>query len=104
MPGDYDGDGKTDLGVYQVSSGHWFFVRSTTGFGQHLAFGGAGFVPVPGDYDGDGQTDTAVYQQSTGHWFINQSTAGFRVIPSFGGAGFVPVLPQVTILRALGLF
>jgi hypothetical protein len=103
MPGDYDGDEETDLGVYQVSTGHWFFVGSTAGFGQHLAFGGSGFIPVPGDYDGDGETDTAVYQQSTGHWFIAQSTAGFRVHPSFGGAGFVPVLPQVTILRAMGL-
>jgi hypothetical protein len=103
MPGDYDGDGAMDLGVYQVSTGHWFFVRSTEGFGQHLAFGGAGFIPVPGDYDGDGETDTAVYQQSTGHWFINQSTAGFRVHPSFGGTSFVPVLPQVTILKAMGL-
>jgi hypothetical protein len=40
-------------------------VRSTTGFGQHLAFGGPGFLPVPGDYDGDGETDTAIYEQST---------------------------------------
>jgi hypothetical protein len=104
IAGDYDGDGKTDLGVHQVSTGHWFFVRSTAGFGQHLAFGGPGFLPVPGDYDGDGKTDTAVYQQSTGHWFINQSTVGFRVQPSFGGPSFVPVLPQVTILRATGLF
>ncbi len=58
---------------------------------------------MPADYDGDGQTDTAVYQQSSGNWFINQSTDGFRSHPSFGGPGFVPVLPQVTILRAMGL-
>jgi len=103
VQGDYDGDGKIDVGVYEDATGHWFFVGSTSGFGTHLAFGGSGFIPVPGDYDGDGETDTAVYEQSTGNWFISQSTAGFRTQPSFGGSGFVPVLPQVTILRALGL-
>jgi hypothetical protein len=78
-------------------------VGSTDGFMQHLSFGGSGFTPVPGDYDGDGQTDTAVYDTTNGNWFIAQSLAGFRIDPSFGGSGFVPVLPQVTILRALGV-
>jgi hypothetical protein len=44
-----------------------------------------------------------VYNTINGHWFIAQSTAGFQVHPSFGGPGFVPVLPQVTVLRAMGL-
>jgi spore coat protein A, manganese oxidase len=103
VSGDYDGDGKTDVAVYQTSTGHWFLVGSTDGFMQHLSFGGSGFIPVPGDYDGDGKTDTAVYNTTNGNWFIAQSTEGFRIHSSFGGGGFVPVLPQVTILRALGL-
>jgi hypothetical protein len=92
-----------DVAVYQTSTGHWFYVGSTNGFGSHLAFGGSAYMPVPGDYDGDGQTDIAVYQTSTGNWFISQSTAGFRIHGNFGGVGFVPVLPQVTILRGLGV-
>jgi hypothetical protein len=103
VPGDYDKDGKTDVAVYQGGTGHWFIVRSALGFMNHLAFGGSGYMPVAGDYDGDGQTDTAVYNTINGHWFIAQSTAGFQVHPSFGGPGFVPVLPQVTVLRAMGL-
>jgi hypothetical protein len=103
VPGDYDNDGKTDEAVYQISAGHWFYVGSATGFGNHLAFGESTYMPVPADYDGDGQTDTAVYDTVTGNWFFAQSTAGFQVHPSFGGPGFVPVLPQVTILRAMGL-
>lgn len=53
---DFEGDLMTDLGVYETSTGNWFFLRSTSGFGHHLAFGGPRFIPVPGDYDGDGWT------------------------------------------------
>ena len=76
MPKDYDGDGETDVAVYQQSTGNWFIVGSTSGFFQVLNFGGAGFIPVPGDYDGDGKTDVAVYQQSTGNWFVVGTTSG----------------------------
>jgi hypothetical protein len=88
---DFDGDGRTDLAVYQTGTGHWFLLRSTLGFGSHLAFGGSGFLPMPADYDGDGTTDVAVYEEATGNWFIAQSSAGFRVHPTFGGPGFIPV-------------
>jgi aldose sugar dehydrogenase len=104
VPGDYDGDGRTDPAVYRSSSGNWFAVGSMSGFLQVLAFGGAGFVPVPGDYDGDGKTDAAVYQSSNGNWFVMGTSSGFFTPAlNFGGLGFVPALPQVTILRALGL-
>ena len=105
VPGDYDGDGKTDAAVYQSSTGNWFIQGSSAGFfTPALNFGGSGFVPVAGDYDGDGETDAAVYQSSTGNWFVKGSSAGFFAPAlNFGGSGFLPVLPQVTILRALGL-
>jgi hypothetical protein len=88
---DFDRDGISDTTVYQTSVGNWFSVRSTLGFGQHLGFGGANFLPVPGDYDGDGETDEAVYDTANGNWFIAQTTAGFRIHANFGGSGFIPV-------------
>ena len=103
VPGDYDGDGKTDAAVYDTTTGNWFWDGSTSGFNQHLSFGGPNFTQVPADYDGDGKTDTAVYDTTTGNWFIDQTTAGFKIVPAFGGAGYTPVLPQITILKAMGL-
>ncbi len=91
-PTDFDADVKADAAVYQTSTGNWFAVQSTAGFGSVPHFGGSGFIPVPGDYDGDGAVDAAVYGTATGNWFVNGSSAGFFTPAlNFGGAGYVPV-------------
>mgnify|MGYP003694269467 CR=1 FL=1 len=68
MPGDYDGDGRTDLAIYRPSTGTWTFRRSSSGntTSQTIAWGLPNDVPVPADYDGDGITDLAVYRPVNG--------------------------------------
>ena len=48
VPGDYDGDGDTDVAIYRPGEGRWYIAAT-----DPVTWGGApGDVPVPGDYDG----------------------------------------------------
>ncbi len=70
--GDFDADGKTDLGLYQKSTGAWFLLYSAGEYNMFKAshehdghsfstIFAPGGVPVVGDYNGDGFTDLAVF-------------------------------------------
>ncbi|MCX7621423.1 MAG: VCBS repeat domain-containing M23 family metallopeptidase, partial [Acidimicrobiales bacterium] len=79
--GDFTGDGRAELAVYDLGSGRW----KTQGEPDVL-LGGPGYAPVPADYDGDGLTDRAVYDLTNGVW----KTVGQSDV-SAGGSGFLPV-------------
>ena len=42
VPGDYNGDGTTDIAVFRPSSGQWFILGQST-----VGWGGTGDLPVP---------------------------------------------------------
>jgi FG-GAP-like repeat len=88
---DYDGDGKTDLGVWRAATGTWYMTRSVDGTATTRQWGAAAYadVPVPGDYDGDGKTDVAVWRSSTGVWYVSRSSDGTVLIQQWG-AGYAP--------------
>ena len=98
VPGEWAGDGKTEMGVY--CQGVWFL--DSTGSGQwdngHTYWGWAGsLIPVVGDWTGSSaKSQFGVYNQ--GAWFLDYDNshlwdaANQAALTFFGWAGAQPVV------------
>lgn len=89
VPGNYDGDKKTDYAVFR--NGVWYIRQSSNGQTLVKQFGMAGDKPVVGDYDGDGKSDLAVWRPSDGVWYIWRSSDGAYDFRQFGLNGDTPL-------------
>jgi uncharacterized repeat protein (TIGR01451 family) len=90
---DFNGDGKTDLSVWQPHDGNWQIINSADNSQRVQFWGGQGSGDslVPADYDGDGKTDIAVWRSGEGNWYILQSSTGTAVIHNWGDSTDRPV-------------
>jgi len=87
---DFDGDGKTDIGIFRPSAGEWWINRSLTAQTVAAQFGQSTDIIAPGDYTGDGKTDIAFFRPSNGFWFILRSENGSFFSFPFGTTGDIP--------------
>ena len=87
---DFDGDGKTDIGIFRPAAGEWWLNRSTSGQTVAAQFGVSTDKVVAGDYTGDGKADVAFFRPSNGNWFILRSEDGSFFSFPFGTVGDVP--------------
>ncbi|MBK9174345.1 MAG: VCBS repeat-containing protein [Chloracidobacterium sp.] len=90
-PFDFDGDGKTDVGIFRPGAAEWWYRRSSDGQVPALQFGTSTDAIAPVDYTGDGKSDVAFFRPTTGEWFILRSEDGSFYSFPFGGAGDTPV-------------
>ncbi|HVF31125.1 MAG TPA: VCBS repeat-containing protein [Pyrinomonadaceae bacterium] len=89
-PFDFDGDNKTDIGIFRPSVGQWWINRSSDSQTFALQFGTTTDEIVPTDFTGDGKTDIAVWRPSSGDWFVLRSEdSSFFAFP-FGTTGDMP--------------
>lgn len=86
---DFDGDGKTDLAVWDgMNTSFWQIILSSNDSLQSIFWGRAydpfNDIIAPGDYDGDGKADAAVFRRSNSTWYIRQSSDSQTVAVQFG--------------------
>ncbi|HET7697858.1 MAG TPA: FG-GAP-like repeat-containing protein [Vicinamibacterales bacterium] len=69
-PGDFDGDGRTDLFLYRAS-GDWYrvFFRAA-GPRYESGVWSAGWTLSRGDFNADDRTDLFVYNPTSGRWYV----------------------------------
>jgi SpoIID/LytB domain protein len=92
--GDWDGDGRDGIGVYD-GAGTWY-LRNSASPGPAdavIRYGWSGATPVVGDWDGNGTTTIGVWDRAQGTWMLRQSnTPGSPDVQfQYGFSGAVPV-------------
>jgi hypothetical protein len=100
--GDFNDDGKTDIGVRDVNTGTWFFAFSngdgTYANSRNFSWAsGAHYQPLVGDFDNNGSTDIGLRDTTTGTWFFafNIGNGAYANTVNFqwaGGRKFQPLV------------
>jgi TolB protein len=105
VAGDWDGDGRTDIGVFRNGTFHLALLKGLGGhtFLQLLSpftFGQPADRPVSGDWNGDGKDDVGVFRAGAiGKFLLRQplnivplsQNVVFTISVDFGTAGDLPV-------------
>jgi hypothetical protein len=85
VPGDYFGDGCSDIAIWRPSDGMYWILDNPSGAFVGARWGMEGDTPVVGDFDGDDKADLAIYRGGdpvggvNQFWILNSSDGSLRV-------------------------
>jgi hypothetical protein len=97
LAGDWNGDGKTTVGVFDLATATWYLKNNSTAGAPDVAafrYGAPGWIPVVGDWDGNGTGTIGVVDPVTMTWYLrNSNQPGAPDIAPFryGASGWTPV-------------
>jgi Putative binding domain, N-terminal len=96
-PGDFDGDGFTDVLLYRTADGMVFRVKFTASSATYVSsYWGTTWTMHKGDFNGDRKTDLLLYEPTStdGRWAVGLSNAAgwfdFYYPPGGAGVGWIP--------------
>lgn len=89
--GDFDGDGKADVGIFRAKAGTSAFYERTASATRILNWGSAADVPVAGDFDGDGASQVGVRRMAGGTWWLRGASGARATVTGVSAASDFPV-------------
>ena len=97
VTGDWNGDGKTEIGMYINGIFRWYLDYNGNGKWDgapsdviyFVAWPGA--YPVTGDWNGDGKTKIGFYDPYANKWYLHNGDGTLYVQYWYGFAGLTPV-------------
>ncbi|PYT01969.1 MAG: hypothetical protein DMF63_03805 [Acidobacteria bacterium] len=90
-PFDFDGDGKTDIGIFRPNAtSEWWIDPSGGNLATAMQFGVSTDLITPADFTGDGKTDIAFFRPSNGRWYVLRSEDFSYFEVPFGTNGDIP--------------
>ena len=91
--GDYNGDGRSDVGVAELRGGllYWYVIGTTNNvIVNGIQFGQTGDIVTVGNYDGDASADLSVFRPSNSVFYYRAVTNATQFGFAFGATGDIP--------------
>ena len=94
--GDWNGQGKTTIGVIDPSTETWYLRTSNSNGGANYVFqyGAPGWRPVVGDWNALGHSGIGLLNPATGTWYLRNEVSGGGAdagVFSYGAGNWIPL-------------
>ena len=91
ITGDWDGSGKTQIGVYRPSDDTFYVGDSGGVAAQSLTYGNPNDLPITGDWNGSGKTQIGVYRPSDRTFYMGDVNGVSYASLTYGNPNDVPI-------------